>query len=363
MSLNLPTTPFLPGTKESIIKFSDLIEYLMETSRGDLFPWPVSDPWPMLDPEEILSDLKNQGWGADLDRLDEWQSILKREAGDRLPTVCLLRTLHPLTFILRLYCQKYESLIEDWIEWFVTEMKFSELIEFCARMSKSSFRFGQSKSPAEWAQALEYLVKYDFTGMIWCDWILTEGERSLFLEMTKGHNLQLVEQPLLKPVTRTTAVLGIKVIFLTDDHVRPDSEVAVSLRRALGGASPDWVEVNTIPDFLALPHLTGPNLILVDIKKLFAVSDSEEQSINTDMVCTLRRQCPMGWLMVLANSFEQTEENSQQLRLAGVDSVVFLPLAPRELALAVRETLSHPPLSGKVTLLGELEVGQSTRPA
>ena len=363
MSLNLPPTPFLPGTKESIIQFSELIEYLMETSRGDLFPWPVSGPWPMPDPAEILSDLKNQGCGADLDPLNEWQSILKREAGDHLPTVCLLRTLHPLTFILRLYCQKHESLIEDWVEWFVTEIKFTELIEFCARLSKSRFRFGQSKSHSEWAQALEHLVKYDFTGMIWCDWILTEGERELFLEMTKGRNLQLVEQPLLRPVEQSAGVLEIRVIFLTDDHVMPDSEVAASLRRVLGETSPEWVEVNTIPDFLALPHLTGPNLILIDVKKLFSVSDVEAQSINTDLVCTLRRQCPKSWLMVLANSVEQKEGSSQQLRKAGLDFVVFSPVAPREMALGVREILSRPPLSGKGTLPGDLEVGESTGPA
>lgn len=65
----------------------------------------------------------------------------------------------------------------------------------------------------------------------------------------------------------------------------------------------------------------------------------------------------------LANSVEQTEGSSQQLRKAAVDFVVFSPVAPREMALGVREILSRPPLSGKGTLPGDLEVGESTGPA
>ena len=206
MSQPLPKTTFLPDIKEVMGQFIDLLQHLFESaSQEKTIPWTAVNPWPLQDSDKIVMDLKKQGLGADLEPVVEFQIVLEMGLGQKLPIVCLLRTLHPLTFIFRLYCQKHGSLIENWMEGFVTVREFSELQVFVEEMRNSEMRFGQVKSQSELIQVLDHLVNHGFSGTVWCDWELTEAERALFVEKTKGKSIALVEQPISNPHLQNAA--------------------------------------------------------------------------------------------------------------------------------------------------------------
>lgn len=206
MNTSLPKIDFLPDIKEAMGQFIDLLQYLFESaSQEKLLLWTALAPWALQSPEEIVSDLQKQSLGADVEPSVELQVVLEKGLMEKLPFVCLLRTLHPLTFIFRLYCQKHESLIKNWMEGFVSVREFSELQVFVGEMRNSKMRFGQVKSQSELIQTLDYLVNHGFSGTVWCDWELTEAERALFVEMSKGKSIALVEQPISKPHLRNAA--------------------------------------------------------------------------------------------------------------------------------------------------------------
>jgi len=219
MSQPLPKTHFLPETNEAVNQFVSLLQYLFESAgQKNPVPWTAVNPWPLQSPEEIVSDLKNQGCGVDLEPAIEFHIVHDQGLGEKLPIVCLLRTLHPLTFIFRLYCQKHGSLIENWMDGLVTMREFSELQLFVDDMRKSKERFGQSKTQSDLIQALDQLVNHGFSGTVWCDWELNEAERALFVQMTKGKSMVMVEQPLSKPHLRNAAIAMAADLETVQDH-------------------------------------------------------------------------------------------------------------------------------------------------
>jgi hypothetical protein len=344
MNQSLPNTAFLPAPDDVIAQFINLLEFLFLSSSEKEISWRADYPWFLHGPDGIISDIKNQGWGADLEPVASFQFVIEKGLGQRLPIVCLLRAQHPLTFVFRLYCQKHGSLIENWIESCATEREFAELQTFVSEMRNSEMRFGQVESQAEWVQALAHLVDHDFSGIIWCDWKLTKEERAVFVEMTKRKKIQMVEQAPVKPFSQSIQGGSIKVILLATDKSTAEflrDELEHTLCRAFGKGNYELINLNSIPDVLTHLLIFNVRMLVMDMKELGVVTKRKVQSINTELVATIKRHNPTVQLIALIDELEDSEEDPLMLKRAGIDSTANI-LFSHEMALKLRHAFkSH----------------------
>ena len=330
MSPTLPNTPFLAAPNDVMDRFVALLEYLFFSDREKDVPRPPDDSRFVHNPEEIVKNLKNLGWGADLEPAAEFQIVLEKGMDGKEPLVCLLRNQHPLTFTFRLYCQKHGSLIENWIESWVTEREFEELQVFVGKVIKSEMRLGQVKSRAEFIRVLGHLVAHDYSGMVWCDWTLTEEERALVMEMTNGKNMNIVEAPPTKKTVQPIEGGGIKVILLTTDKTTVEllaHRVELALCRAFGKGNHELIHLNSVQD--TLPHLQrfGARMFLLGIQEPGEVQ-----------IATIKQQNPDIQLIALLDVLEDSYGNIVMLKEAGVDSVVGKLATINEMALVFRKS-------------------------
>jgi len=218
MSQRLPSSAFLPGIREVIEQFTKLMEYVV-SGRENQTQWQPEPPWFLNSPEGIISDLKDQSRIGQSELAAGLQFVLEQGLVEKRRIVCLLRTQHPLSFVFRLYCQRHGSLlknesgvacsmgclclycqrhgalIENWLDGWVTERELSNMLTLLKEMQGAELRFIHDEFQCKWIQALEHLVAHGFSGLLWCDSKLTEAERLLFVQITRGNDIQIMETP------------------------------------------------------------------------------------------------------------------------------------------------------------------------
>lgn len=336
-----------PDSKEITRQFLCLLECLMDSAQGNAAQGKNSSEvnthfGSPLEYERLVSDLKNQGWGADLETAPEMQNVLELGLANKTPMACLLRTLQPLTFIFRLFCQRHQSLIENWLEGWVTERELAELQQFCVALSGSKMRFGQAKSAGELMTAVEYLASDDFSGTIWCDWKLKGDERALLLKAASIKKIEIVEQPILKPQEPPPKIPGRKILLLTTDKALMEFKLKASAQRAFGDLKSDPVNLDSAHELLNYQDLNTASMVFLDLHELAVVTEKRVQSVNSDLVTKIKSLNPRIQIIALLEVQDNLDENRRVLKNSGVDSAIWKLNSLRGYALLLR-TLERSP--------------------